>query len=201
MAACDGPIGRAVGRPLGRSLYCGGLRLAERGRRVGEVDRRLRQSKLRQRRKSAAGQGQHAGRLAEPLDEVTAGRLAPQPGVDLGGEAGLKITTFAIVHCFPPIFPAASDREPLSGSRSALSVSFSPPLGEVGSPARSARSARHSPKRAQVVQSRFQCAFANTSLLTTPRGSRPCMIVEHGRDIGGAIAGETFDRSSTASAA
>ena len=42
--------------------------------------------------------------LPELLDEVAAGRLAPQPGIHLGGEARLEITTFAIVHCFSSLF-------------------------------------------------------------------------------------------------
>ena len=106
LAACTARIGGAVGRSLGRGRHGRGLGRAERRRRIGKIDRRLRQRKLRHRRKRAAGQRQHAGRLSELLDEVTAGRLAPQPGIDLGGEACLEITTFAIVHCSSSLFPA-----------------------------------------------------------------------------------------------
>ena len=72
---------------------------------------------------AAAGQRQHAGRLPEPLDEGAAGRLAPQPGIHLGGEACLEITTFAIVHCFS--LPCRRLLVVVSHERGALQAGFS----------------------------------------------------------------------------
>src|SRR6185503_17149566 len=98
LRSLDGAIGRTVGRPFSRGLHGCRLRLAKRRRRVSEFDLRLCQEIAGEGRQNAAADRQHAGELAEFLDELAARRFAPQPSVNLGSKACLKITFLTVIH-------------------------------------------------------------------------------------------------------
>ena len=106
LGGLDGAVGRVLGRPFGRRLDRGGLRLAERRARIGELDRGPRRARAKARpeqREARPRQRGGAAQLDQPLQKRAPRLVAPQPGVDLLGKARLELTPLALTaHRYAP---------------------------------------------------------------------------------------------------
>ena len=108
LGGLDGAVGGVLRRPFGRGLDRGGLRLAERRARVGELDRpgaapTLAPSAGAEQRQARPRQRGGAADLDQPLQERPLRGVAPQPGIDLLGQARLELTLLALTaHRYPP---------------------------------------------------------------------------------------------------
>jgi hypothetical protein len=112
----DRAVRRVLRRPFGRGLDRGGLGLAERRARVGELDRRARRTRAEtgaeagaEQREAGPRERRGAAQLDQALQEGAPGPIASQPGIDLLREARLKLAPRALVaHCHPP-WPRGAD--------------------------------------------------------------------------------------------
>ena len=198
LGGLHGAIGRAVRRAFGRGLQRRGLRLAERRRRIGELDLRPAPAPIRSAR------GQQPRRTSASMPVIWPNRLMKSRRVGSprsqastsAGEAGFEITSFAIVHVLLlPCCRLLVVVRHLAGAPSrALCQSRLPPSSDVTRPSAATQPSRRlfAEARAEIRQSRFQTCVRQHVAVDDAARLAAVLDVEHRLDVGRAVAGEAL---------